>query len=43
MSELVKAFHTGNSVVGDWFSGAIRDTVGLLEFEDITRTWEKGP
>jgi len=43
MSGLVKAFHTGNCVDGDWFAGTVRDTVGLLEYEDVTRGGKKDP
>jgi hypothetical protein len=43
MSGLLKAFHIGNCVDGDWISGTVQKPVGLLEYEDVTRMWEKDP
>jgi hypothetical protein len=43
MSGLVKEIHIGNSVDGVWFSGTVRNPIVLLEYGDVTRTWEKDP
>jgi hypothetical protein len=39
----VVAIHTGNCVDSDWIAGTVRGPLVLLEYEDVTKTWERDP